>query len=169
MHNFKNGHLIVDGTAINDLDFSSFHVLTDLSQWSDKFWIAFRAAVAEGHDVSFSEIDIKNVRRIEVLGAEFELLFNQAYERISLDESMKKPVVVDNKSYSIIMMFDVYHTGWDCDNKGYIVATDAGPKLVLTDHGTEYFASANELKSHIANYQDAIKDMQAAIGLIEPQ
>lgn len=174
MHNFKNGHLVVNGQTVNELDFAAFEKNEHMGAWSDAFWKAASAAdnagslqdVVKSTQILADGSERKFFTRVEVLGSQFETLWEHTLSRIAHIRQMASPVEVDGVAYCIIKYFSVYHSGWDCDTIGFIVKTETGPKLVLSSHGKNYFGQTSEIESFISEYQKAISEMSDALSLL---
>lgn len=70
-----------------------------------------------------------------------------------------------DKTYGeIVFEFPVLHTGWELDDKGYVVRDEGGDLcLVLTNHGRPYPAEVGELEKKIAEYTEAITKTREAL------
>ena len=75
-------------------------------------------------------------------------------------------MIVKGVDCRIVSEFDVYYSGWECDSKGWLVETDKGLQIVMTSHGSPYFAKVDELNDHIQEYLEAINNMQNVISKI---
>lgn len=75
---------------------------------------------------------------------------------------MANSIVVDNKRHDIIKRFQMYYSGWECDEYGYVVKDGDFNRLVLTNHGRAYFADVSILNEFIKEWSDAITDAQDA-------
>lgn len=69
-----------------------------------------------------------------------------------------------------IYEFPVLHAGWEMDYKGWVALVESGQKvIILTTHGTEYFASIDELQKAIERYTSAIEATEKAIKMVQQQ
>ncbi len=69
----------------------------------------------------------------------------------------------------VLFTFPVLYTGWELDEKGYVVkAPDDSTLLVMSSHGRFYVAEANELREKLAEYETAILASRKALALLEP-
>ncbi len=73
---------------------------------------------------------------------------------------------IEKKYGKIVFEFPVLHRQWESDSFGFIVETEKGKRIVLTDHGKEYLATAKELEDKIAEYQQITQQTQKALYLL---
>lgn len=66
-------------------------------------------------------------------------------------------------SVPIVREFKVYYSGWDCDTIGYVVEHEKRNRVVLTNHGTPYFAPTAVLSKMARELEDAVAAMNEAI------
>lgn len=139
---------------------------------ADNIWLMTREDLWEFTDSLWASIE-KAVDPTDTLATHFgEELHNEVmkrFEQLAKEDEKKRyaTVTVDDESYETITYFDMYHLGWECDSKGFVVKTDNGPKLVLTDHGNPYFASEETIKNKIKELNGAVKAMKTALTVIE--
>jgi hypothetical protein len=70
-------------------------------------------------------------------------------------------------TYPVICTFPIPRIGWEMDNEGYIVQFDeTRRRLVMTSHGTPYFAEESELTDQIKELEATIEEMTVACDLI---
>lgn len=67
-------------------------------------------------------------------------------------------IEVYGDKYDVLKKIDVLWSGWECDASAWVVQTDEGKKLVMSNHGSNYFAAHAELQSRINEYQKAIDE-----------
>lgn len=152
-------NIVVNGVIAKDVDMSKFSSNREMSDWAGAYWEEFVR--------TFSDEESKDFQTLEqVFGAQFFSKWNIRRAEIDEAEFLAKPVRVDGKDYKAIKAFDILYSGWECDGKGWIVQTDEGNKIVLTNHGQAYFAHEKELREHLSNYAKAISDTEAAIALL---
>ena len=73
-----------------------------------------------------------------------------------------------NKKLTVLHEFDVAWVGWECDSEACVAQDEDGKKhLILTNHGSPYIASGNDLFQKILEYQDLIKETRKAITFLE--
>lgn len=72
-------------------------------------------------------------------------------------------LIIKDKPCSILFEFPVLYSGWECDEKGYVVDVDGKSCIVLTSHGRTYFAKNAELEFKIKEYKEAIKKSEQAL------
>jgi hypothetical protein len=116
---------------------------------------------------------IENPSPQDTLATHFgEELHNEVHKRLEqlAKEDEKKryaTVTVEDEDYETITYFNMYHLGWECDTKGFVVKTADGPKFVLTNHGTAHFASEETIKNKIKELNGAVKAMKSALTAVE--
>lgn len=59
---------------------------------------------------------------------------------------------------SIVKKFKILHHGWEMDAYGYVVNTDNGKQIVVTDHGNPILSNRNYLISKIKEYEKVISE-----------
>lgn len=74
---------------------------------------------------------------------------------------------VEGREVEVLMVFPVMHSGWECDEKGFVVNDNGTKKIVLTNHGSAYFASEMELSLKIEEYKHAIASAESALDIIK--
>lgn len=148
--------VIVRGIKACDVNLDAFSSSEDLSEWAKEFW----KVLSE----TFTKDDLHVASNFgEVFGEEF---FEKFLGRMNDLQNVEKPIIVAGVSHQAVKAFDVLYSGWECDGKGWIVKTDAGNKLVLSNHGSNYFAKPKELQDHIDNYRKTISESEAALKLL---
>lgn len=75
-------------------------------------------------------------------------------------------IKVNGETYPVIFQFDVLWSGWECDSDAWVVETDGGLALVMTNHGSKYFADTSELKERISSYENTIENTNKALGML---
>lgn len=78
----------------------------------------------------------------------------------------KKTVTVSGEEYKIVDSCDVYWCGWESDETAYVVQTDSGNKLVVTNHGDYQFSDINFLNGKLSEYEEAISETTRMIDLL---
>lgn len=64
----------------------------------------------------------------------------------------------------ILFEFIILHSGWESDEKGYIIETETGKReIILSSHGVFYIASVTELMDKIAEYRQVISETEKAL------
>lgn len=81
---------------------------------------------------------------------------------------MKPKSVIPKSPYvRTLLEFPVMYSGWECDYVGWVKERADGSRvIVLTNHGTPYEASPQELRYCMAKYQDALDKSQDALDLL---
>ena len=82
------------------------------------------------------------------------------------NEEKEKYIEVSGKKYEVIKKIDVYWTGWECDNYAYLVKIDDDNGLVVSNHGSKYFTDKKFLEDKIKEYQEAIKESQILVAML---
>lgn len=171
----KFQELIVYGIKVKETDFSLYTNVHDLSQWGFEFWKVAKQTLDE---TAFSGVTTISA----ALGDDVERVRMARYDELFREEQLTRPVNVNGVDYQALFIFDVLWESWDCDATGWVVKTESGHKLVLTNHGSAYFVNATELKElvsdyenmiesgtgefSVADYQDCIRDIQQALSMI---
>jgi hypothetical protein len=73
---------------------------------------------------------------------------------------------IEKKYGKIVFEFPVLHHQWESDSLGFVVETEEGKQIILTNHQKEYLSSAQELENKIAEYQQIIHQTQKALCLM---
>lgn len=166
MYSFPNGHMIVAGKFVNEIDFDAFLLPADISNWADALWPVAEEALENGKLVLPEGITGKSMDIKDVFGEEFHTLYMSAWERARKAEELQQPVYVKDVAYKAIYKFAVFHSGWESDADGFVVETPEGPKYVLSNHGTKYFAKEEEVRKLVNKYCRAIDDTEVAISMV---
>jgi len=83
-----------------------------------------------------------------------------------LDEG--ESITIKDKVYQILSSFKIAHLGWDTDIQAWIAkSSDDNNVVILTNHGSFYIGSKNELQEKIKEYKKWIEETQRAIELLE--
>ncbi len=61
----------------------------------------------------------------------------------------------------------VYYSGWECDDKAWVVEKDGKHVLVTTNHGGHVEGDVEFLQSKLKEYEDAIAGTQRLLALLE--
>jgi hypothetical protein len=161
--NDKIKDLVVGGIRVGDVDFSTFSTSDAINQWVDDFWTVLDATYSTSET---SHIECMN----DIFGQGFDekrqIIYDVMSKKEEISADLAKPVTVDGVSYKKIKLFNILHLGWESDYKAWVVDTPEGNKLVLTDHGSPYFATKEKLEEYVSSYQKVIQDTQDAISLL---
>ena len=76
-------------------------------------------------------------------------------------------IKVAGKNLEVLKEFPVLYRGWDCDGTGYIVRDGNRERVVLTSHGSPYFAKIKELEEKISEYKNALQETEVALKKIK--
>jgi hypothetical protein len=138
---------------------------------TDNIWLMTREELWELDDILWN--CIPDPKPDDTLDAYFgEELGNELTKRrqqLAKDEEKARYAIitVEDEEYETITYFDMYHLGWECDTKGFVVKTATGPKFVLSNHGTYLFASEETIKNKIKELNGAVKAMKSALTVVE--
>lgn len=114
----------------------------------------------QNRKLKFSDVAAK----IQKIVAEHNLKPEIVDEAVQWARGQKKEMQSMKKIYE----FPILWSGWELDDKGW-VAEDNNGKLViiLTNHGSEYIASIEELKKHLQRYKEATEATEKAIKMVQ--
>lgn len=76
-------------------------------------------------------------------------------------------VDVDGIQYQVLKKIDVLWSGWECDGIAWLVQTDDGPKIVMSDHGQKHFDNGDELRARIFAYNEAIRETEELLKMAQ--
>jgi hypothetical protein len=66
-------------------------------------------------------------------------------------------IEINGDSYVVVQSFPVLHSGWECDEIGYLVISDKNKhRIIMTNHGRYYVASTKEVEAKVEEYRNAI-------------
>ena len=84
------------------------------------------------------------------------------------EKTQDKTLNISGKDYQVIEKFYVYYQGWECDSKGYIVKETNSDKIqiALTNHGSLYISSLNEIKDFQDTYNEVKKEYEEMLALM---
>lgn len=74
---------------------------------------------------------------------------------------------VDGIQYQVLKKIDVLWSGWECDGLAWLVQTDDGPKIVMSDHGQKHFDDGDELRARIFAYNEAIRETEELLKMAQ--
>lgn len=80
------------------------------------------------------------------------------FKQRSYQQSLQ--VEVDGKDFVAEKVIDVFWSGWECDDKVWLVVDEGQKKIVASNHGQTHFADKQFLEDKIKEYQQAINDTQ---------
>lgn len=77
-------------------------------------------------------------------------------------------VTVEDKRYPVVREFKMYHHEWESDGTGWILFDDQKMvnRLVLSNHGTLFFAGADRLADKVVELNTAVADLRSALTLL---
>lgn len=152
------------GKRACELDVNTLHSLNDLAAWEISFWERFNE--------TFSAPEFNNIQKLkDVFDSDFVARFDaRRAEFQAAEKKAQTPdrIIVKGKRYSVIQEFEVIRPNWEMDGTGWVVKTKEGKKIVLTSHGSKYFADPDELEGLMKYYRRITEGMNAALELVTP-
>lgn len=102
-------------------------------------------------------------------GKDLEDAIQNRFQEYAREEERERyaTVTVDDVEYKTIDFFDMYHLGWECDTKGFLVEKDGKQVVVLTNHGNPYFADIESLKKKVKELNANVKALKSIISSVE--
>ena len=76
-------------------------------------------------------------------------------------------VTVDDKTFQALDTCEVLWSGWESDDRVWVVDDDGVKKLVTSNHGSEYFTDPSFLEDRIAEYEEAIQNSRRLLNLLK--
>lgn len=155
----ENKHLL-DQTTLNAIDAiwlmdrEQLWILTDkLWELVDKPW--FNSTPAP--------------RLQDFYGEDLDKEINNRFQELAREAERERyaTVTVDDVEYKTIDFFDMYHLGWECDTKGFLVEKDGKQVVVLTNHGDPFFADIESLKKKVKELSANVKALKSIISAVE--
>ena len=67
---------------------------------------------------------------------------------------------------TILLQFDRAFPSWGCDGKGWIVEHKGQKQIILTNHGSPYIATEEELHNDIHRYEALIAGTKEALSFV---
>ncbi len=117
-------------------------------------------------------LDAKNMRKhVKTLHDEVSRLFNEYFynqevvkEQIekkrlfheNLAKNLSLQVQINGQKYIAEDVIDVFWSGWECDDKAWLVKIDDEYKIVNSNHGEHQITDKNFLENKIKEYEEAI-------------
>jgi hypothetical protein len=150
-------NMIVMGKPARDFDIEACTSVEQMQDWEIEFWVQFELHFADNHEAQLLK---------DVFGEDFDAQFLAKRGALLKAKHLKDAVVVNGVAYDAIMKFPVMHCGWESDAEGSLVNTDEGRKLVLSNHGQNYFAKAEELEAILTGYLDVVDQTELALKLL---
>lgn len=85
-----------------------------------------------------------------------------------LEEFLEKSFPASN--YEVVKVFNMLHTGWECDYEVCLVKVDGDTYAVGSNHGSPCFLSKKELAEKAKEYTEVLGHTVEAISVIsEPE
>lgn len=100
---------------------------------------------------------------------EFAEGYRLAREELEMPQAVKYMIAKTKCHLKLLHTFKVARLGWEMDNEGFVVENERlGMKfIILTNHGTPYFADRNEVMSQIQNYRIWLYGAEEALALFD--
>ena len=100
---------------------------------------------------------------------DFAKEYNETYEQITaVDHMVRTMIERSGKKFIVLASFRVAHPGWECDSDGCIVQDESDNRhVILTNHGSPYFATREELVSQVDKYYKLIANTNDAIAVLD--
>lgn len=154
------GHLVIMGKPVDETDIEGFASYEDLAAWRAEIWPAF--------DAAYLGVSMKDgpQTHADLFGREFVKRLESELDRLKALDELKKPLVVQGESYRVLKIIDVLWSGWECDGVAWVVETPTGNRLVMTNHGSHFFAEASALQARINSYRIAQEASEEALALL---
>lgn len=102
------------------------------------------------------------------LPADVAAFLNDCCDERNRREAAAKDAQVEfeGRTYPVMAKATVLWSGWESDNKAWVINKDGQPTLLTTNHGALEEAQASFLKEKIKEYQEAIEQSQALLNLL---
>lgn len=89
----------------------------------------------------------------------YQKKLNELHESIKQEQYQNSlKVTVDGKDFVAEKVIDVFWSGWECDDKAWLVNDDGKMRIIVSDHGHKYFTDKSFLEQKIKEYQSAIEE-----------
>lgn len=82
---------------------------------------------------------------------------------------IEKTIEVAGQHYDVVYKFPVLWESWECDSEGWVVKDAGQNRLVLTNHGSAYFATEEHLAERMFYYHAVLLKSAEALELIKQQ
>jgi hypothetical protein len=106
---------------------------------------------------------------LKFYGEDLDKEINNRFQELAREAERERyaTVTVDDVEYKTIDFFDMYHLGWECDTKGFLVEKDGKQVVVLTNHGDPFFADIETLKKKVKELSANVKALKSIISAVE--
>ena len=134
----KNETLLVNGKQVKEVDITSFTTSKDMMDWEQ---LVYPAIDEKEPGNNYTNLE-------DIFGQEFSVKWFNQRRQLSKKELQEqvKSVTIDGIEFIALKTFTVLHAGWELDSVGYVVQDNGVNKIILTSHGTPYWASEKELE-----------------------
>ena len=105
----------------------------------------------------YEDVFDKHIKQFTVY-LEKSTQLQEYFKQKTYEQSLQ--VEVDDKQFIAEKVIDVFWSGWECDDKVWLVVDEGQKKIVASNHGQTYFADKDFLEEKIKEYQQAISDTQ---------
>ena len=75
-------------------------------------------------------------------------------------------VTIDGKTFQAIDTCEVLWSGWEGDDRVWVIEDDGVKKLVASSHGSKHFTDPSFLEDRIAEYEMAIENSRRLLNLL---
>ena len=155
----------VNEKSIHEYNIEEFTTSYKCSEFLDEIWKEVKKILPNMKPVDTVDFTIR-----DVLGKEKGEAILAKLNSLSIEEKrdLEKPITIDNMTYTKILSFPIMYSGWDCDERGWLVKNPDGEKsFILTNHGTPYISTEKEILGLIQEYNAVICETQKAIDLFK--
>lgn len=98
----------------------------------------------------------------------FAVGYEMAKLEIESPEEVKTMIAKTGKLLRVLSRFQMAYVGWECDSKGFVVEDENKERyIILTNHGSPYFAKREELVNQINLYQSWIANTTDALTVFD--
>ena len=153
----KNETLLINGKQVKEVDITSFTTSKEMIEWEELVY----------HAIDEKEPENNYTNLEDVFGNEFsEKWFSHRRQltKKELKEQVKK-ITIDGKEFIAVKTFTVLHAGWELDSLGYVFQDNGVHKIILTSHGSPYWASNKEVEKLLQYYDEVKKETLSALSL----
>jgi hypothetical protein len=165
MMEMTNGNLIVQGQRLSEIDLDAYTDSDQIFYLIGDIWAAVEKAEGAGEMPKQSGDELA-----VVFGQSFADKISAVRERLIEERESQKLICVKDIEYAQAHRFPIYRAGWEMDGTGWVVKTESGLKLVMSNHGQNAFVDGTaRLKELIGGYEDVIKGMELALQYLDTQ
>lgn len=112
-------------------------------------------AIVKSYQEIYNNVFNEKLKTYEI----YQKKLNELHESIKQEQYQNSlKVTVDGKDFVAEKVIDVFWSGWECDDKAWLVNDDGQKRIVVSDHGHKYFTDKSFLEQKIKEYQSAIEE-----------